>query len=30
MFATDLNDMDWGIPALFMRTHNGVLFRRRR
>jgi hypothetical protein len=30
MFATDLSEMDWGIPTLFMRTHDGVLFRRRR
>ena len=29
MFATDLNAMDWGIPTLFMRTQDGVLFRRR-
>jgi hypothetical protein len=29
MFATDLNVMDWGIPALFMRTRDGILFRRR-
>jgi hypothetical protein len=29
MFATDLHAMDWGIPTLFMRTHDGVLFRRR-
>jgi hypothetical protein len=28
MFATDLNEMDWGIPVLFMRTQDGVLFRR--
>jgi hypothetical protein len=28
MFATDLHQMDWGIPALFMRTRDGVLFRR--
>lgn len=28
MFATDLNVMDWGIPVLFMRTRDGVLFRR--
>ncbi|MBN1641537.1 MAG: CHAT domain-containing protein [Anaerolineae bacterium] len=30
MFATDLHAMDWGVPALFMRTHDGVLFRRLR
>ena len=30
MFATDLHAMDWGIPTLFMRTYNGVIFRRRR
>jgi len=29
MFATDLHAMDWGIPALFMRAQDGVLFRRR-
>jgi hypothetical protein len=29
MFATDLNAMDWGIPTLFMRTQDGVLYRRR-
>jgi CHAT domain-containing protein len=29
MFATDLNAIDWGIPTLFMRTQDGVLFRRR-
>jgi hypothetical protein len=29
MFATGLSAMDWGIPILFMRTHDGVLFRRR-
>ncbi len=28
MFATDLNVMDWGVPALFMRTREGILFRR--
>jgi len=28
MFATDLHVMDWGIPVLFMRTRDGVLFRR--
>jgi hypothetical protein len=30
MFATDLNVMDWGIPVLFMRTRDGILFRRHR
>jgi CHAT domain-containing protein len=29
MFATDLHAMDWGIPALFMRAQDGILFRRR-
>ena len=29
MFATDLNAMDWGVAALFMRTQDGVLFHRR-
>ncbi len=29
MFATDLHAMDWGIPVLFMRAQDGVLFRRR-
>lgn len=28
MFATDLNVMDWGVPVLFMRTREGILFRR--
>ena len=27
MFATDLHAMDWGIPVLFMRAHDGMLFR---
>jgi CHAT domain-containing protein len=26
MFATDLTNMDWGIPVLFMRTRDGILF----
>jgi hypothetical protein len=26
MFATDLHAMDWGIPVLFMRTRDGMLF----
>jgi hypothetical protein len=30
MFATDLHVMDWGIPVLFMRTRDGILFRRHR
>jgi hypothetical protein len=29
MFATDLHAMDWGIPALFMRAQDGILFRRK-
>jgi hypothetical protein len=28
MFATGLDAMDWGIPVLFMRTRDGMLFRR--
>ena len=28
MFATDLHAMDWGIPVLFMRTRDGILFGR--
>jgi hypothetical protein len=28
MFAADLTDMDWGVPVLFMRTRDGVLFER--
>lgn len=28
MFATDLSAMDWGIPVLFMRTRDGILFQR--
>jgi len=27
MFATDLHAMDWGIPVLFMRARDGMLFR---
>ena len=27
MFATGLSAMDWGIPVLFMRTRDGLLFR---
>lgn len=26
MFTTDLTAMDWGIPVLFMRTRDGILF----
>mgnify|MGYP000237188554 CR=1 FL=1 len=26
MFSTDLTAMDWGIPVLFMRTRDGILF----
>lgn len=30
MFATDLSAMDWGVPTLFMRTQDGVLFHRQK
>jgi hypothetical protein len=30
MFATELHEMDWGIPTLFMRSQDGMLFCRRR
>jgi len=26
MFATDLHAMDWGIPVLYMRARDGMLF----